>query len=217
MHKPNNILEKDVRDELDWDASLDDSQIIVKADNGQITLTGAVPSYADLLDASDDAWMVSGVTAVDNELLVGLAGEVIADGDVAAQCMAALDSDRFVPHGAVAVDVVDGWVTLGGYVRRHFQRQAAKYTVARVPGVRGVTDNVQISADPIPSDVADRINKAFARKAILTSSVIQVTNSGSTIYLDGTTDSRAAMEAAEDTAWDAPGVTEVIDRLVLIP
>ena len=66
-------------------------------------------------------------------------------------------------------------------------------------------------------DVADRINKAFARKTILTSSIIQVTNSGSTIYLDGTTDSRAAMQTAEDTAWDAPGVTEVIDRLVLIP
>jgi osmotically-inducible protein OsmY len=65
--------------------------------------------------------------------------------------------------------------------------------------------------------VAGRINKAIARKTILTSSIIQVTNSGSTIYLDATTDFRAAMQTAEGTAWDAPGVTEVIDRLVLIP
>ena len=54
MHRPNNILENDVMDELDWDVSLDDSQIIVKADNGRITLTGAVPTYLDLLDASED-------------------------------------------------------------------------------------------------------------------------------------------------------------------
>jgi osmotically-inducible protein OsmY len=217
MHKPNDILEKDVHDELDWDSSLDDSQIIVKADNGRVTLTGAVPSYIDVLDASDDAWVVSGVTTVDNQLLVGPAGELIADEDVAVECVAAIDSDRLVPHGAVSVDVVDGWVTLTGRVRRHFQRQAAKYAVARAKGVRGVTDNVQISGDPIPSDVADRINKAFARKAILTNSVIQVTNSGSTVYLDGTTDSPAAMLAAEHTAWDAPGVTDVVDRLLLIP
>ncbi len=217
MYKPNDILENDVMEELDWDVSLDDSQIIVKADKGQITLTGAVPTYTDLLEATGDTWAVRGVTAVNNELLVGLAGEAIADTDLAKQCVAALDSDRLVPHGAVSVKVVDGWVTLDGRVRRHVQREAAKYAVAHVRGVRGLTDNIEISADPVPSDVADRINKAFARKTILTSSIIQVTNSGSTIYLDGTTDSRAAMQTAEDTAWDAPGVTDVIDRLVLIP
>jgi osmotically-inducible protein OsmY len=217
MYKPNDILENDIMEELDWDVSLDDSQIIVKADKGQITLTGAVPTYTDLLEAGDDTWAVRGVTAVNNELLVRLDGEAIADTDLAKQCVAALDSDRLVPHGAVSVKVVDGWVTLDGRVRRHVQREAAKYAVAHVRGVRGLTDGIEISADPVPSDVAERINKAFARKTILASSIIQVTNSGSTIYLDGTTDSRAAMQTAEDTAWDAPGVTEVIDRLVLIP
>jgi osmotically-inducible protein OsmY len=217
MHKPNNILEKDVRDELSWDASLDDSQVTVAADNGRVSLAGAVPTYFDLLTATDDVWAVSGVTSVDNELLVGLMGEVIADADVANACRAALNGDHVVPYGAVNVAVVDGWVTLGGQVRHHFQRQAAKFAVARVKGVKGVTDDIDISSDPVPSDVAERINEAFARKAILDDSVIQVTNSGSTVYLDGTSDSRTAMQVAEDTAWDAPGVTDVIDRLVLVP
>ena len=70
MRKPNNILEKDVSDELSWDPSLDDSQVNVKADDGRVTLTGAVPTYADLLAATDDVWGVSGVTSLDNELLV---------------------------------------------------------------------------------------------------------------------------------------------------
>ena len=30
-------------------------------------------------------------------------------------------------------------------------------------------------------------------------------------------DSYAAMQTAEDVAWAAPGVTEVIDRLVVVP
>jgi osmotically-inducible protein OsmY len=217
MRKPNNILEKDVADELSWDPWLDDSQVSVKADEGHVTLTGAVPTYAELLGATDDAWGVSGVVSVDNELLVGTAGETLVDADLLARCMDALDADRFVPKGAVGVAVLDGWVTLSGHVRRHFQRQAAKFAVQRVNGVRGITDNIVISTDPIPSDVAARITNALARKAVLDDSVIQVTNDGSIIYLDGTTDSYAAMQTAEDTAWAAPGVTEVIDRLVVIP
>jgi osmotically-inducible protein OsmY len=217
MRKPNNILEKDVSDELSWDPWLDNSQIGVKADDGRVTLTGAVPTYGDLVTASDDAWAVSGVTSVDNELLVGTAAEDLVDADTAARCMDALDADRFVPKGAVSVRVVDGWVTLGGHVRRHFQRQAAKFAVQRVNGVRGITDNIVISSEPISSDVAARIDGALKRKAVLDDSVIQVSNDGSTVYLDGTTDSHAAMQTAEDTAWGAPGVTDVVDRLVVVP
>jgi len=217
MRKPNNILEMDVRDELSWDPWLDDSQISVKADDGRVTLTGAVATYADSVEATDDAWSVSGVTLVDNELLVGPLAETLVDADVAARCRDALDAERFVPKGAVSVDVLDARVTLNGHVRRHFQRQASEFAVQRVKGVRGITDNIVISGDPIPSDVADSINKALARKAVLGDSVIQVTNTGGTIYLDGTTDSYAAMQAALDTAWAAPGVTDVVNRIVVVP
>ncbi len=217
MLKPNNILEKDVRDELSWDPWLDDSQVSVKAADGRVTLTGAVPTYAEFIEASDDAWGVKGVTSVDNELLVGPVGQALTDDEIATRCNNALDADRFVPKGAVQVDVTGGWVTLSGQVRHHFERQAAEFAVRRVQGVRGVTDNTTISSEPIPSDVAQRINDALARKTMLDDSVIQVTNDGSTIFLDGTTDSHAAMQVAEDTAWAAPGVTDVVDRLVVVP
>jgi osmotically-inducible protein OsmY len=170
-----------------------------------------------LVEATDKTWGVSGVTSVDNELLVGPTGETLVDTDIAARCQDALNADRFVPKGAVTVDVVDGWVTLGGHVRGHFQRQAAKFDVQRVSGVRGITDNIMISSEPIPSDIAARISNALSRQALLDDSVIEVTNDGSTIYLDGTTDSYTAMQTAEDTAWAAPGVADVVDRLVVVP
>jgi osmotically-inducible protein OsmY len=216
MRKPNNILEKDVRDELSWDPWLDDSQIRVKAEDGRVTLTGAVPTYSDLTEAADDAWGVSGVTSVDNELLVGPLAETLVDADIASRCLDAIDVDRFVPKGAVNVDVLDAWVTLKGHVHRHFQRQAAKHAVESVKGVRGITDDIVISGDPIPSDVADRINKALVRKAVLKGSVIEVTNTGGTIYLDGTTDSYLARQTAVETALAAPGVTDVVDHLVVV-
>ncbi len=135
MHKPNNLLESDVQDELDWDPLFDNSRIIVKANDGKVTLTGAVDTYHDSLLASDDAWSIGGVRSVDNELLVGLVGDAIADSDITTECIDALDRDRFVPTGAVSVTVVDGWVTLRGEVHRHFQREAAHHAVSRVNGV----------------------------------------------------------------------------------
>ncbi len=217
MHKPNNILESDVQEELDWDPLFDNSRVIVKAHDGDVTLTGAVDTYYDTILATDDAWSVSGVKSVDNELLVGLVGDAIADADVAANCVDALDRDRFVPKGTVSVTVVDGWVTLSGEVRRHYQRQAAHHAVSRVDGVLGVTNEITLTKGAMPSDVADRINKAFRRHAIIDDSHIVVTSGvDNTIYLDGTVGSWYAMTEAVDTAWRAPGVTDVENRLVVV-
>ena len=216
MHKPNNLLELDVKDEFEWDPMLDDTRIVVKADDGRVTLTGTVPTYYDETRAVDDAWTVGGVRDVDNELLVGLVGGAMADVDVSVACANALDADRFVPNGSVSASVDNGWVTLTGQVRHHYQRQAAEYAVRRVDGVLGITNDVVISSEPIPSDVADRIKKAFQRSAIIDDSLIEVSNVGHTIYLDGSAGSYAARSEAVDTAWAAPGVTDVVDRLVIV-
>lgn len=217
MHKPNNLLERDVKEQLDWDPALDDSRIVVKADDGRITLSGAVDTFADMEWAAQDAKAVGGVTAVDNQLLVGLAGAAITDADIAAKCVTALDHDRFVPHGSVSAAVLDGQVTLTGEVRHHFQRKAAEHAVGRVPGVVDVSDQITLTDQPIPTDVADRINKAFDRSAIIDGSRIKVSNVGHTIYLDGVVGSWTAMDAALDCAWQAPGVKEVVNRLTMIP
>ncbi len=216
MHKPNNLLEADVADQLYWDPQLDNTRVVVSAKDGNITLTGAVPTYFELEQATEDAYMVGGVMDVDNELLVGPLGDAVTDGELAVAATAALDADKFVPKGAVNALVVDGWATLSGDVRHHFQRRAAEHAVGKVDGVLGISNRIAITTDPIPSDVAFRINKAFARNAIIDNSTIEVTNVGPTVYLDGTATSWAAKREAEDTAWDAPGVVEVIDRLKVV-
>jgi osmotically-inducible protein OsmY len=217
MQKPNMLLESDVQDELDWDPQVDDSRIVVHANDGRVTLSGAVPSYLEMLRAVEDVHTVGGVTGVDNELLVGRAGEAIDDGAIAMACAAALDADKLVPKGAVHVEVRDGYVTLTGEVRRHYQREAARFAVSRVDGVLGVNDNITLSSDPIPSDVADRIRKAFQRNAMIDESAIMVSNTGHTIQLDGTVGSLTARDEAEQTAWDAPGVQDVVDNVQVVP
>jgi hypothetical protein len=70
MHKPNLLLESDVQEELDWDPQVDRSRIVVKADDGRVTLSGSVPTYVQMLRAADDARVVGGVSEVDNGLLL---------------------------------------------------------------------------------------------------------------------------------------------------
>jgi osmotically-inducible protein OsmY len=216
MKKPNNILQHDVVNQLGWDMLLDSTRVLVKADEGVVTLTGTVPTYKEFLLAEDDAWGVGGVKQVDNELLVGPAGAAIADDALAVACTEALDSDKMVPDGSVQVEVREGWVTLTGEVHNHFQRVAAKLAVARVTGVLGVTDKVRIGDQPLPSDVSERIGTALKRTALLEDAKITVTNTGSTVYLDGEVGSYTARQKAEDVAWSAPGVTDIVDRITIL-
>jgi osmotically-inducible protein OsmY len=122
-----------------------------------------------------------------------------------------------VPRGAIRVDVADGWVTLSGEVRRHIQRRAAEHVVEKLAGVRGVTNNLVLSSEPIPGDVAERINHALARNALIDDTRIKVSSSDRTVYLDGTPDSWVADQAAVGAAWSAPGVNAVVDRLTIAP
>jgi osmotically-inducible protein OsmY len=217
VHRPNQLLEAHVRDQLAADTLLDSSRIMVSASDGRVVLSGSVPTYEQSVVAGEDAWRVRGVGAVDNELLVGPAGEALDDLEIAAHAAAALDDAHMVPRGAVAVSVFEGHATLTGTLRRHSQRVAAERSVGRLPGVRGITDNIELTAEPIPTDVVDRIAKALRRSAIVDDSRIEVSNVGQTVYLDGETTSWFGRKAAEDAAWGAPGVAHVVDRVAIVP
>jgi osmotically-inducible protein OsmY len=189
--------------------------MVVEAQEGRITLSRVVPSCYESVLAGEDAARVGGVTMVENRLLVGIAGGAIADADIAADCVAALDHERLVPHGSVHAEVTDGWVTLSGEVRHHLQRRAAEHAVRGVDGVVGLTDAISLTSGPIPSDVVDRIGAAFRRNGVIDDRSIEVTSSDHTAYLDGTVPDRFAMDEAVGTAWLAPGVRDVVNRLVI--
>ncbi len=70
MHKPDGVIEHEVRRELETDPAVDARGIVVSVEDGRVTIRGSVPRAEDVLDATEDAWRVHGVTAVDNELLV---------------------------------------------------------------------------------------------------------------------------------------------------
>jgi osmotically-inducible protein OsmY len=81
----------------------------------------------------------------------------------------------------------------------------------------GVTNDIALTKDVMLGDVADRINKALQRNAIIDDSRITVTATGNTVYFDGMVGSWNAMDEALDNAWAAPGVNDAVNRLGVIP
>jgi osmotically-inducible protein OsmY len=216
--KTNAQLQRDVLDELRWEPSIDAAQIGVTARDGVVTLTGHVGVYAQKFTAEEAAKRVHGVKAVANDIVVRpLDSSQLDDADIATAALQALKWDAAVPDDRVRVTVRDGWITLEGAVDRQFQKAAADRAVRRLIGARGVTNTILVKAGETASDIKASIEAAFRRSAILDSSSIKVEKDNSTVTLSGNVHSHVERDEAERIAWAAPGVSRVVNDLVITP
>lgn len=211
-------IQSDVLDELRWDTRIQPNEIGIVVKDGVVTLTGWVDSYLKKVAAEEDAHRVPGVKAVVNNIEVRLPGSAErTDVDLAKAALNALRWDAGIPTDKIDVTVDHGWVTLKGEVDYYFQKRDAERAVERLSGVRGVTNLIVIRARPSPGDLKQQIEKALVRNAETDARRITVEVQGSKVILRGTVRSYAEKKAAEETAWSAPGVTEVDNHIVISP
>jgi osmotically-inducible protein OsmY len=218
MQKTDAQLASDVTDELVWDPAIDNAAITVSARNHAITLGGATSSYNSKWEAESAAFRVLGVQSVTNKITVDprLAG-ARPDADIAQDIRTALALDLAVPMNTISVSVTDGFATLSGNVDWNYQRAAADVDARRVRGVLGVVDEMLVRQPPATaSEISDSIMRAFSRDAELYDDNVKVTTSGDgTVTLSGNVATWYERDLAEDTAWRARGVTEVIDDIAV--
>lgn len=218
MQRSDTDIQKDVVDELKWDPSLKDDDIAVAARDGVVTLAGFVSSYADKWRAERVASRVKGVRAVANDLEVKLpAGWQRPDPDIARAAVDALRWNVLVPHDRIKVVVEDGWLTLEGDVDWYFQREEAERAVRKLTGIKGVTNLITVHEQPAPSDIKKKIRDALERGAEIDADRITVEVEGHKVILKGTVRSFAERRDAGRAAQNAPGVTEVENRITVDP
>jgi osmotically-inducible protein OsmY len=210
MAKADKELQHDVIDELDFDPSLDASGIGVAADNGIVTLTGSVPTYAEKLAAEEAVTRVAGVKGIANELEIDLPQSHIRDDtDIAHAAVSILEWDTTLPRDRVTVEVSNGFVKLEGQLDWQFQKERAKSLVQSIAGVRGVTDRITVKPRIIAGDVKTKIRQAFQRSAEVDADRIQVETGDGVVTLRGTVHSWVERADATRAAYSIPGVRVV--------
>ena len=212
-------IHQDVLRELGWDSRVDDTHVGVKVDQGVVTLTGTVASYAEKLAAQEAVHRVTGALDVANDIRVKVPGSLErTDTEIAQAVRHALEWDVLVPDTRITSTVADGWVTLEGSVDRLRERDDAERAVRHLLGVRGVWNKLVVRPSTVKAErVREVIEDALERCAEHEVKRIQVLVSDGEVTLTGRVHSYAEKRAVMGAVSHAPGVHTVKDHLRIEP
>jgi osmotically-inducible protein OsmY len=216
QNETDNQLRAAVATQIDWEPQVLSRDISVAAREGVVTLTGFVHNHYEKTAAERAAKSVYGVKAVANDIEVKTAA-ARTDPEIARDVVHAMAVDATVPDSKIKVTVKEGFVTLDGKVDWNFQRTGAAACADRISGVRGVVNNISVKPLVTPTDVRTRIEEALRRSAEVDSRRISVTALDGTVSLYGNVRSWFEREEAERAAWAAPGVSNVVDHIAVVP
>lgn len=214
--KTDSDLKKDVLAELLWDPLVPETKIGVAVNEGVVTLSGHLDTYAEKVAAKRAVERVAGVKAIAVELTVIPVGlHQRTDTEIATSIEHVLGWNTSVPQDHVKVTVEKGWVTLSGELDWNFQRRAVERMIRPLKGVVGITDNIRLKELPVSVNISSRIQDALTRQAVREAQRIEILVDGSVVTLRGHVHSWAERNAAEGATWSAPGVSRVNNQLVI--
>jgi osmotically-inducible protein OsmY len=213
--KTDSEIRDDVAEELDWEPGVKHKDIDVDVNDGLVTLSGVVDSYAKKIYAEMAAERINGVNGVINNLQVDLARHHLRDDEeIASAVKTALRWSASVPDENITVQVNDGWVTLTGDTEWNYQKDKARKIAEDIIGVRGVTNEIKLTSTlPTTSDVKEKISAALKRSLDFDETRVHVEVHGHAVMLTGKVNSISEKNKAERAAWSAPGVKEVQNNL----
>jgi osmotically-inducible protein OsmY len=220
--RPDEEVQKDVLGELKWDPRVSPNEIGVIVRSGVVTLTGHVDSFYKKWAAQQAAHRVRGVKAVANDLEIKLPStSVRTDEELAAAAVQAIESDALLGGENLQITVSNGRITVSGEVDWNYQREDVERLLRRLWGVKGVTNLITVKAGELgekdkelkAKEIKETIEQALIRSAEVDAKSIDVEVEGTKAILKGNVRSWAEREQAERTAWLAPGITQVEDKI----
>lgn len=208
-------LKQAVLDELKWEPSIDAAHIGVTAEKGVVTLTGTVESFFQKHAAEMATLRVKDVKAIAEEIKVKLPMSIKHDdADIAKAAIDNLAWNASIPRDSVKVMVSKGWVTLTGEVHWHYQHDAAANAVRTLLGVTGVTNQITIKPVVNAGNIKSDITAALDRSWFSPENIGVAANDGK-VTLSGSVEFWDERALAGATAWSAPGVTSVVNDIMV--
>ena len=190
------------------------TEIGVTADDGIVTLTGVVDSYAKKLKAEAIVKNIKGIKAVVEKIEVRFAVDgTISDTEIAREVVNALKWNWEIPNDAIKVKVENYWVTLEGELQWNYQRETAQKLVDNLSGVRGVNNKLTIKTELHDKIEKDLILEAIERDWSINNDEIDITVLDKKVTLSGLVHSLYQKHQAEKIVWSTPGVWFVENNL----
>ncbi len=141
------------------------------------------------------------------------------DSQLQSDVMDELTWEPRVDHAHIGVTAKNGVVTLSGHVSDYSQKLAAEKAAARVNGVRGIAEEVEVrfATDPKTSDseIANRILDLFDWNVSIPHEKISVKVENHWVTLSGKVDWFYQKEAAKRAAGQISGVKGVSNLIEL--
>jgi osmotically-inducible protein OsmY len=210
------LLRDSVIAELEFEPSIDANDIGVAVEDGIVTLSGHVPTYGQKLAVEQAVARVKGVRGFAEHLEVRLPGGTgTSDDEIARRVANTLRWNTVVPDNRVMVKVQDGWVTLTGKLKWHYQRAGAAAAIQNLKGVVGVTNLIELTETPSAPDIRKQIEDTLKRSAEAEATSLQIEVDGDKVILNGYVKAWSERGLIARAAWSAPGVRIVEDNLVV--
>ena len=131
-----------------------------------------------------------------------------------------LEWDRKIdPSSDIAVAVKDGVVTLSGFVRSYWDKDAAEQAVKRVYGVRGVANDIEVKPSSTRTDpeiARDAVHELESHVSI-PSDKIKVTVKNGWVTLEGSVDWQYQKTLAESAMKKLRGVLGIFNKIEVKP
>ena len=125
----------------------------------------------------------------------------------------------YLKNDAIKVDSANGLVTLTGVVAMDFHKALAEQTVAGLPGVRSVDNQITLmGAQPTPASddwITMKVKATLAFHKNVSAAETDVHTSGGVVTLTGHATSGAERDLTSEYAQDVEGVLDVHNNMTL--
>lgn len=218
-YKTDAQIHNDVLQELKWDSNVDETDVGVEVDDGVVTLTGTVTSYAKGIAAQEATHRVLGVLDVANDIQVKTPGRgTPTDTELAQAVRDAMRWNVFVDDARITSTVKKGFVTLEGSTDTLHERDQATAAVRALKGIHGVVNHIRVTPGALnPGDVRTAINAALIRRAENASRAIDVLVANHDVILEGRVPSWIEKQAVVEAAGHVHGIARIIDHINIVP
>jgi osmotically-inducible protein OsmY len=210
---------KDVKDQLEWDDRIDNSNIELKLDGDKLVLSGSVQSYREKNIAESTVLEIREISSVENNLEVDYPVDttIPQDSELKSNIENILFWNRSIDSSKIIVKVEVGEVILVGSIPAFWQKRLVEDVISDIPGVVSFEDKLTIVPTESVEDraISEKIMDAIDRHHKINPNEIDVRVERGKVTLSGRLNDRDSYNTIRNIAEFTKGVIDVKDNIVI--